>query len=152
MEEFLGLRVYRCGKIERKWKKDGVWKEVENVDNNNGGYNQINVDGKMRMRHRLVVAAFNKQFDINNLEHQVDHKDGNKLNNAFNNLRVVSSQCNSFNTNAKGYSWNKRRGKWHAQIMINYKRKYLGLFDTEEEARAAYLKAKTELHVIEELC
>ena len=147
----MGLRVYRCGKVER-WFRNCYWKEVENVDNSHG-YNIIKVDGKNYFRHRLVVAAFNKEFDINNTEHQVDHIDGNRLNNAFDNLRVVSNQGNQFNrTTTKGYSWHKIVGKWEARIKINKKNKHLGLFDTEEAARAAYLAAKAELHVIVELC
>ena len=150
MEEFLGLRIYRDGKVERKWKKKG-WTIVENVSNSHG-YNTINVDGKAWKRHRLVVAAFNPEFEINNLEHVIDHIDGNKLNNAFDNLRVVTQQANTFNTNNKGYYWHKDRCKWHTRIKINYKQKHLGYFETEEEARAAYLAAKEELHVIQELC
>mgnify|MGYP003680120296 CR=1 FL=1 len=146
------LKIYPCGKIERKYKS-GIWREVKNVDNDNKGYNTIGVDGKLWFRHRLVVAAFKPEFDINNTDHKIDHIDGNPLNNAFANLRVVSSQGNHFNNHvAKGYYWDKAAGKWHAQIMINRKQKNLGLFDTEEEARAAYLVAKEEYHIIREIC
>ena len=152
MEEYKGLRIYRCGKVERWFKRKG-WTIVENVSNAAHGYNQVRVDDKMWLRHRLVVAAFNKQFDINNTEHQIDHIDGNRLNNAFDNLRVVSNQGNQFNrTSAKGYSWNKDRCKWEACIRINKKTKHLGRFETEEEARAAYLAAKEKYHVIQTIC
>jgi len=146
----MGLRVYRCGKIERKFKS-GIWREVKNVDNNKG-YNTVRVDDKNWFRHRIVVAAFNTEFDINNTDHQIDHIDGNPLNNAFNNLRVVSNQGNQFNTKAKGYYWDKEMGKWRSKIKINKISKHLGYFDTEEESRAAYLTAKAELHVIAEIC
>ena len=151
MEEYFGLRVYICGKIERKFKKG--WKEVPNTANHSKGYNQVNKNGRMWMRHRLVVAAFNPAFDINNTEHKIDHIDNNKLNNAFSNLRVVTNQHNQFNRpTAKGYCWDKQKGKWQAYIAINYKVKHLGYFDTWEEARAAYLAAKEKYHVIEEIC
>ena len=45
-----------------------------------------------------------------------------------------------------GASWHEGRQKWQAQIYINGKAKYLGLFKTKEEAHAAYLAAKRELH------
>ena len=148
----MGLRIYRCGKVERNFRGK-YWRVVENVDNSNNGYNKVNVDGKLYLRHRLVVAAFNPAFDINNTDHKVDHIDRDKLNNAFSNLRVVTQQGNLFNNHiAKGYSWNKAVGKWHAQIRVDRKKKNLGYFDTEEEARAAYIAAKEVYHVIQEVC
>ena len=45
----------------------------------------------------------------------------------------------------KGYSWSKSCNKWRAEIFIDGKNKYLGLFNTEEEARKAYLEAKNNL-------
>lgn len=75
----------------------------------------------------------------------VDHIDGNPLNNQKSNLRVVTQAANLRNSReAKGYTWVKRRNKWQAQIRLNYKQLYLGSFDTEDEARNAYLKARKE--------
>lgn len=45
---------------------------------------------------------------------------------------------------AKGYYWDRSRGKWFSQIKVNGKNKYLGHFSTEAEAREAYLSAKQE--------
>ncbi len=80
---------------------------------------------------------------------KIDHKDTIKDNNKIDNLRIVTNQENMFNTNAKGYSWNKTRQKWQAQIMIDYKTIYLGLFILEEDARQAYLDAKKIYHIID---
>ena len=49
---------------------------------------------------------------------------------------------------AKGYTLDKRRNKYQAKIRINNKKIYLGCYDTPEEARAAYLKAKPLYHTI----
>jgi hypothetical protein len=38
----------------------------------------------------------------------------------------------------RGVSWHKAAGKWLAQITVNGRHKYLGLFDSEEEAAAVY--------------
>ena len=38
----------------------------------------------------------------------------------------------------KGVSWNKSKSKWQAQIQIDGKKIYLGMFDDEEEAASAY--------------
>lgn len=82
-------------------------------------------------------------------KNQIDHIDGNRLNNKIDNLRDVTNQQNSWNnTKAKGYFWHKPTNKFRAQIGINGKVKYLGFFQTEQEARNAYLKAKETYHVI----
>jgi hypothetical protein len=78
---------------------------------------------------------------------QVDHIDGNKLNNNINNLRWVSASENQHNRKtAKGYYRNKQHNKWQAQININKKIHFLGFYDTAEEARQAYLDAKKIHH------
>jgi hypothetical protein len=79
----------------------------------------------------------------------IDHIDGNKKNNRIENLRDVSHQENQFNlTKAKGYSWDPINKKFAARIKLNNRNKFLGRFNTEEEARNAYLKAKEKYHVI----
>lgn len=80
---------------------------------------------------------------------QIDHIDGNKSNNFLCNLRVVTPQQNCFNkTKAKGYCWHKRDKKWMARITLNGKKKSLGYYDSEDEARTAYLNAKKIYHII----
>lgn len=41
-----------------------------------------------------------------------------------------------------GTYFNRDRGRWAAQIQVNGRKVHLGLFDTREEAHAAYLSAK----------
>jgi AP2 domain/HNH endonuclease len=86
---------------------------------------------------------------------QVDHKDGDGLNNQRNtNLRLATPTQNQANrgrqkrnkSGVKGVSWIKARGKWGAFICINYKRSNLGSFKTKEEAAEAYRKAAVELY------
>jgi hypothetical protein len=79
----------------------------------------------------------------------LDHINGIKDDNRISNLRSVTYQENCYNyTNAKGYTWYKKYNKWLAQIKFDNKRKHLGYFDTEEDARAAYLEAKEKYHII----
>lgn len=67
----------------------------------------------------------------------IDHIDENKLNNKISNLRPSDKSLNALNiSNSKGYT--KHRGKYLAQIMIDYKHIYLGVYDTEEEASSVY--------------
>jgi hypothetical protein len=79
---------------------------------------------------------------------QIDHINGIKDDNRICNLRAVTNQQNTFNTKSKGYHWDKNNNKWQAQIGINRKQIYLGRFEKEEDARAAYLEAKEKYHII----
>lgn len=102
---------------------------------------------KTKFIHRLIAEYFIP--NPNNLP-QVDHIDGNRQNNNINNLRWVTNQQNHFNeTKAKGYTWDKKRKKWYARIMIDGKKKFLGYYNNEQEAREAYLAAKEKYHIID---
>lgn len=82
---------------------------------------------------------------------QVDHKNGNKLDNRKANLRVCSSKENTRNqtggkglSGVKGVYWDKKNKKWIASIMVDYKYKNLGRFSTIEEAARRYNQAAKE--------
>lgn len=72
----------------------------------------------------------------------IDHIDGNKMDNRRFNLRICSHQQNTFNqklrkTNTSGYygvSKHKSANLYEAYIHYNGKKKYLGLYSTAEEA------------------
>ena len=139
------LMVYRTGDVYRKFKKIG-WKIVKNSANMPDGYNRIGCGGKMYLRHRIIAYAY-LGLNIEDTAQCIDHINGNKIDNTVDNLRIVSNQENQHNhTKAKGYCWNKSVNKWQAEIKINYKVIYIGLYFTEEEARDAYLEAKRIHH------
>jgi hypothetical protein len=75
----------------------------------------------------------------------IDHKDRDKTNNRITNLRITTRWENVINSdrieNCLGYCFYKQTGKWLASIRVEGKRKHLGYFSTEEEARQAYLDA-----------
>ena len=101
------------------------------------GYRTIRIEGKDYRAHRLVwkyhYGKDPKEF--------IDHIDGNKSNNNIKNLRESTTQQNGFNRGPqknnklgiKGVS--KNGNKYIATIFINGKVKYLGVFNTIEEAR-----------------
>lgn len=74
---------------------------------------------------------------------ELDHIDGNKLNNAWKNLRAALGGANQKNSsrrrdNTSGQVGVTKRGeKWIAQIGIAKSTKHLGIFDTYEQAVAA---------------
>ena len=88
------------------------------------------------------------RFVMNNPANlEIDHENGIKTDNRKSNLIVSNHQQNQHNhRKAKGYSWVKRDKKYQAKITIDGKSKHLGYYDTEHEARAAYLEAKKKYH------
>lgn len=111
------------------------------TDNGNGYY-RTRVNGKILYNHRIVWFL---QYGIWP-EGDVDHIDGCRNNNHPGNLRVVTRSENMQNMIVRGYSWNAAREKWEAHIKLDYKKLSLGFFDNEDDARAAYLSAKSKLH------
>lgn len=79
-----------------------------------------------------------------------DHIDNDKTNNRLDNLQLISQRKNCSKDKKNGISkftgvdWDKLSKKWRTRIRINGKEKYLGLFNTEEEARAEYDRALKE--------
>jgi hypothetical protein len=75
-------------------------------------------------------------------ENQIEHRNRNKKDNRWKNLRHKTQSCNIKNIDVKvnnttgvvGVSWNKNRNKWEAFITNNKKRKFLGYFNNFDEA------------------
>lgn len=86
---------------------------------------------------------------------EVDHKDGDGLNNKRSNLRACTRSQNHMNrrpkigcsSRFKGVSFNEkcRIHPWRVMIMVNYKRIYIGFYATEKEAALAYNQKAIEL-------
>ena len=97
--------------------------------------------------HRLILGLTARN-------EQADHDDGDGLNNTRLNLRPCNNTQNSANkgrykrntSGFKGVTFDKQHGKWRAQIGVNRKVKYLGLFDSPEEAFAVRCLAAERFH------
>ncbi len=84
---------------------------------------------------------------------EVDHIDGDGLNNRRANLRIVrhcdnqkNQLLSSANTSGyKGVTFDKQTGKWRAQIKHNGRRQPLGRFAVKEDAARAYDMAARRL-------
>lgn len=115
----------------------------------NRGYIFIKIDYVAYLAHRLAWLYVTGKWP----ENDVDHKDGNRTNNRFNNLRDVARTLNVQNLrsprkdNKSGFLGVSKDGSgWKAQIQVNKQKRHIGQFTSPELAHAAYLKAKRELH------
>lgn len=85
---------------------------------------------------------------------QIDHINGDELDNRRDNLRFCDKSQNGMNrgkqknnkSGYKGVSWDNRDKIWRAQIKINREKVYLGNFLTKEEAALAYNEGAIKYH------
>ena len=97
---------------------------------------------KKVLMHRLIMNA--------QATEDVDHRDGNGLNNRRKNLRPATVSQNLGNmrrlrsdcsSGFKGVTYIRKLGKWQARIQFQGKRTVLGCFATKELAAQAYDEA-----------
>ncbi len=133
-----------------KWKVNkGAVRAGQIAGNATRGYLQLTVDQHSTFLHRFIwLYVYGKWPDGN-----IDHIDGNRLNNRIFNLRDVSQAMNIQNerkprkNNKSGFLGVKAsRGLWKAEISINGKTKFIGRFKTPEEAHFAYIEEKRRVH------
>lgn len=115
------------------------------------GYRVIRIQGKSWYAHRLAWFYIEGRWP----EHDIDHIDGNRTNNARANLRDVTRSVNLQNQRrarkrkASGAPLGVVRAgnRWAAQIVVDGALKHLGSFGCPVEAHECYLAAKRKLHV-----
>lgn len=114
------------------------------------GYIRICVDQRDYKAHRLAWLFMTGEWPAGD----IDHINGNREDNRWANLRVVTCAMNAQNRR-KAHSNNKStgvlgvskdRGRFMASIFVDGKSRKLGRFLTVEEAEAAYLNAKRKHH------
>jgi len=113
------------------------------------GYKHGCIWCKKYLAHRVIWILLNGHIDDG---FEIDHLNGLKHDNRISNLRLATKAQNNANrpnqentsSGVKGVSWDKCNKKWEANIVVNYKKKRLGRFDSLDEAEAAYLAAAEE--------
>jgi hypothetical protein len=112
---------------------------------------RISLDNIYYRAHRLAWLYVHDVWP----DDQIDHINGCRDDNRIANLREVTNAQNMQNLhrphsrNTSGYlgvHFVRERNRWGAQIRDNGRKRNLGHFATAEEASAAYLAAKRELH------
>lgn len=123
-----------------------IW--VRKHKNSDDKYAYILRNGYFISLHRFLMGL--KSTD----KRVVDHINHDTLENRYCNLRLCTRSQNQQNrrkrrgqilTSAyKGVRWHKKTSKWEAQICIQGKNKYLGLFAEEKDAALAYNEAASK--------
>ena len=100
--------------------------------------------------HRLLGLHF-----LENPENKkcIDHKNGNRKDNTINNLRWATLNENNYNakirknntSGVKGVSFDKKRNKYRVRINYNNKEKFIGYFNSLEEATIARQQKANEI-------
>lgn len=134
------------------------WKEARNnsakIESEAGfihhsGYRYVKLNDKQTSSHRILWYLRNG-FKMPPKGMEIDHINGNRLDNSASNLWIVSSSVNSKNRSKRsdnssgvaGVGFHKLTGTWWATISINKKRKHLGLFVDWFEAVCARKSAE----------
>jgi hypothetical protein len=129
-----------AGKTWHAWQHRNTW-YARRLHCENG-------EQKLLLMHRVILSD----------AEEVDHRDGDGLNNRRTNLRATTTAKNHFNMRArttgtsrfKGVAWYKRGKKWRAMIsggqyyQKTHVPKHLGYFTDEEDAARAYDAAARE--------
>ena len=128
--EDTGVLVWKTGRCRGK---EAGWINYQ-------GYRKVRLNGINVPAHRIIWVL--KTGDcIDGMT--IDHKDRNRSNNCWDNLRLATREEQQFNKICKGFQ--KKGKKFYARIRIKGKDIHLGAFDTEQEAHSAYTEKCAEL-------
>ena len=138
-DSITGLFLWKEGKRKYFGKSERPAGRLEK-----SGYMTISIDRKSYLLHRIAWL-----YVYGTLPYKIDHKDTIKHHNWIDNLREATDSQNSANSKVnslnqsgiKGVHFNYERNKWQADIYPNGNSIYLGLYETAEEAHAAYYDA-----------
>jgi hypothetical protein len=115
------------------------------------GYVSITIGRKHYLAHRLAWLYAHGCWPAGD----IDHLNGVKDDNGISSLRDVTKTINQQNQRRPqksrtfgllGARWHAGAKAWRARIQVDGQERYLGLFQTAEQAHEAYLNAKRALH------
>jgi hypothetical protein len=117
------------------------------------GYIDIGIDGGRYLAHHLAFLWMTGEMPVTLPKFRMDHKDWNRSNNRWDNLRLVTNAGNLQNQHAARKN-NKlgvlgvrqMNSKFEARITVGGVQLTIGYFATAELAHIAYVEAKRKLH------
>ena len=148
------IKVFRDGRIHTLFKyKDGREKWTDRVFTlSQKGYFRVSIGSKKNKRahfaHNVITLCYLGEKPQG---YQTDHINSIRTDNRLENLQYITQQQNiqkiktKNGRNVKGCYLTKY-GTYRAQIAVDYKLFNLGTYDTEAEARQAYIDAKLKYH------
>lgn len=125
-----------------RWGRIPAGTEAGNIKGPIGNrYRQVWIDGRRYYTHRLAWLIVTGVWPYS----EVDHINGDGLNNRWDNLREVQHSGNLRNTKRQsnntsgvtGVFWDSGCRKWRAQIQVGRTNIHLGRFDTVPAAAEA---------------
>lgn len=135
-----------------RWKIDrGTHTKAGNIAGTiNRGYGQLCINKKLFASHRVAWFYVHRRWPVAEL----DHINLVRTDNRIENLREVTKKENNRNVRIKKHNTTGYKGvcrsangkRFTAYITVDYETNYLGTFDTEEEAHAAYVAASKQHH------
>lgn len=145
----------KSGKIiwKKQRRRGHVGMEAGSLSQN--GYRAISIDSRLMLAHRVAWFLFHGRWP----DQQIDHINGDKLDNRLVNLREVRPHDNfiafkkkkkSGTSRFRGVTREKEYGRWRAMITKHGKCYKLGSFIREEDAAHAYNVAAKELGFFDE--
>ena len=138
------------GVVSRRSSRGGMFAGTPVGTDNGHGYLSVLVNRRRYLVHRLAWLISYGEFPAEQIDHINCVRDDNRLCN----LRAATSTENHVNAprtkrnknGYKGISFIARDGKWMARTSKNRQFIYLGTYDTQEEAHAAYVAGAARTH------
>jgi hypothetical protein len=132
-----------------KFHKNVIGKVAGSIQPNSSGkkYRAVSIGGRKYKCSHVVFCLANGRWPND----QVDHRDGNSLNDDPTNLREATPTQNAWNHKGRrkrsGLPMGVKRmpnGRFQARIAVNKKKLSLGTFASADKASEAYRRARTE--------
>jgi len=128
--------LFRSQQAFAAWNTRFAGKQTFNATDGSG-YRTAGIFGRTYRAHTIAWAMVHGVW-----ANEIDHIDGDRTNNRIDNLRSVTRQENQRNrrishrntSGVVGVYFNQQCGKWAAQIKVDGRTSYLGLFERFDDA------------------